>query len=146
MVKPIRETLGKTDERLTRLDEQLAANTLTSTGLREEPARLFTALSKPEVRGAYGEIQLKRVAELAGMTAYCDFTEQTSVRDDEGNLLRPDMVVKLPNNRVIAIDAKTNMGAYLEALGAKDDTAREDQMQRFARHVSDQAKKLADKR
>ena len=146
MVKPIRDTLGKTDERLTRLDEQLAANTLTATGLREETARLFTALSKPEVRGAYGEIQLKRVAELAGMTAYCDFTEQTSVRDDDGNLLRPDMVVKLPNNRVIAIDAKTNMGAYLEALAAKDDSAREDQMQRFARHVSDQAKKLADKR
>lgn len=146
MVRPIRETLGKTDERLTRLDEQLAANTLTAANLREETGRLFKALSKPEVRGAYGEIQLKRVAELAGMTAYCDFTEQTSVRDEQGNLLRPDMVVKLPNDRVIAVDAKANLHAYLEALGAPDDAARNDQLDRFARHIAEQAKKLADKR
>lgn len=146
LVTPIRETLGKTDERLTRLDQQIADSRATADGLRAETARLFKALSKPEVRGSYGEIQLQRVAELAGMSSYCDFTEQTSIRDAEGNLLRPDMVVSLPNNRVIAVDAKTNTHAYLEALAAECDEDRDACLERFARHVFDQAKKLADKR
>jgi DNA recombination protein RmuC len=115
-------------------------------GLREETNKLTRALSRPEVRGQYGEIQLRRVAELAGMTRYCDFDEQASVRDGEGNLQRPDMVVRLPNERVIAVDAKTNTYAYIEAVNAADDAEREGHLERFARHVQDQAKKLSDKR
>lgn len=157
LVKPISETLAATRERLEAIEkaraehfarfyehmEQIAG---ASSGLREETARLTKALSRPEIRGQYGEIQLRRVAELAGMTSYCDFCEQASVRDGEGNLLRPDMIVTLPNDRVIAVDAKTNTYAYIEAVNAKDAAERDGHLDRFARHVAEQVKKLSDKR
>jgi DNA recombination protein RmuC len=146
MVRPIGETLLKTTERLTQLDERVKASGESADQLREQTARLAKALSRPEIRGQYGEIQLKRVAELAGMTSYCDFCEQESSVDDDGKLLRPDMVVTLPNNRKIAVDAKTNIHAYLEAVNASDDGERESHMERFARHVGEQAKKLGDKK
>ena len=146
MVKPIRETLDKTHEQITQLDERVKMSSASNESLKEETARLTRALSRPEVRGQYGEIQLRRVAELAGMTSYCDFNEQFSQRDDEGNLQRPDMVVTLPNNRVIVVDAKANINAYIEAVNAPTDEIREEQMQRFARHTFEQVKKLADKK
>lgn len=157
LVKPIGEVLEKTREKLeaiekargesfARLHEKIETVTGASEGLRGETERLTRALSRPEVRGRYGEIQLRRVAELAGMTSYCDFSEQESTADQEGNLLRPDMVVKLPNGRVIAVDAKTNTFAYIEAVNARDDAERERHMEDFARHVHEQAKKLGDKR
>ncbi|MHA7813412.1 MAG: DNA recombination protein RmuC [Phycisphaerales bacterium] len=146
MVKPIRETLDRTKEQITQLDERVKASSASNDSLREETARLTRALSRPEVRGQYGEIQLRRVAELAGMTSYCDFNEQFSQRDDEGNLLRPDMVVTLPNDRVIVVDAKANINAYIEAVNAPTDEIREEQMQRFARHTVEQVKKLSDKK
>jgi DNA recombination protein RmuC len=157
LVKPIGDTLAATRERLeaierargeqfARFHEQMTQMAGASTGLRDETARLTKALSRPEIRGQYGEIQLRRVAELAGMTSYCDFTEQVSVRDGEDNLLRPDMVVTLPNARVIAVDAKTNTSAYIEAVNAGDAAEREAHLERFARHVAEQAKKLGDKK
>jgi DNA recombination protein RmuC len=157
LVKPIGEVLDATREKLeqieksrvesfARLTEKMDQVTGSSVGLREETARLTKALSRPEIRGQYGEIQLRRVAEIAGMTSYCDFTEQTSVRDDEGNLQRPDMVVTLPNDRVIVVDAKANIQEYIEAVNAGTDEAREEHLVKFARHVSDQAKKLASKK
>ncbi|MCC7390438.1 MAG: DNA recombination protein RmuC [Phycisphaerales bacterium] len=157
LVKPIGDTLAATRERLesierargeqfARFHEQMTQMAGASTGLRDETARLTKALSRPEIRGQYGEIQLRRVAELAGMTSYCDFTEQVSVRDGEDNLLRPDMVVTLPNARVIAVDAKTNTYAYIEAVNAGDAAEREAHLERFARHVAEQAKKLGDKK
>ncbi|MEZ6241611.1 MAG: DNA recombination protein RmuC [Phycisphaerales bacterium] len=156
LVKPIGETLAATREKLEQIEKartesfaKLMTNVESMTGannaLRDETARLTRALSKPEIRGQYGEIQLKRVAELAGMTSYCDFVEQASQRDAKGNLLRPDMVVKLPNERVIAIDAKTNTLAYIEAVNEPDEKKRDGHLDRFAKHVSEQAKKLADK-
>ena len=146
MVKPIRETLDKTHEQITALDERVKMSSASNESLREETARLTRALSRPEVRGQYGEIQLRRVAELAGMTSYCDFNEQYSQRDDEGNLLRPDMVVTLPNERVIVVDAKANINAYIDAVNAPSDEQREEQLQRFARHMAEQVKKLNDKK
>jgi len=146
MVKPIAETLGKTREQLSALDERVRASGESSAALKDETARLAKALSRPEIRGRYGEIQLRRVAELAGMVQYCDFDEQFSARDAEGSLLRPDMVVTLPNERMIAVDAKTNTHAYLEAIDAQNDEEREHHLDRFARHVADQAKKLGDKK
>jgi len=146
MVKPIAETLGKTREQLSALDERVRASGESSAALKDETARLAKALSRPEIRGRYGEIQLRRVAELAGMVQYCDFDEQFSARDAEGSLLRPDMVVTLPNERMIAVDAKTNTHAYLEAIDATNDEEREHHLDRFARHVADQAKKLGDKK
>lgn len=157
LVKPIGETLAQTREKLesiekarvesfAKVNEQIEAMTGANRTLKDETQRLTNALSRPEIRGQYGEIQLRRVAELAGMTSYCDFSEQASVRDSDGNLLRPDMVVKLPNERTIVVDAKTNTAAYLEAVNARDDAERTHHLERFGRHVADQAKKLSDKK
>lgn len=157
LVKPIAETLKKTDEKLAAIEkertsayaglvEQVRGMADVGNQLRSETGRLVRALSKPEVRGRYGEIQLRRVAELAGMTAYCDFCEQESQRDGEGRLLRPDMVVKLPNDRVIAVDAKTNTYAYLEAAEAKTTEEQQACLERFAGHVAEQVVSLAKKK
>jgi DNA recombination protein RmuC len=156
LVKPIQETLRKTDEKLQAIEqqrtgayasltEQIRAMQESSGALRTETGRLVQALRKPQVRGRYGEIQLERVVELAGMRDYCDFSTQSSARDDDHRLLRPDMVVRLPNERLIVIDAKTNIEAYLDAFEAEDEQSRDGHMDRFARHVLDQAKKLAAK-
>jgi DNA recombination protein RmuC len=156
LVRPIGEVLAATREKLESIEKSRAESFASlhqrielvaraGEGLREETGRLTKALSRPEIRGRYGEIQLRRVAELAGMTAYCDFSEQASVRDGENNLLRPDMIVRLPNERVIAVDAKTNIDAYVEAVNAGDEAAREGHLHRFAAHVAEQARKLAAK-
>ncbi|MEL7473420.1 MAG: DNA recombination protein RmuC [Planctomycetota bacterium] len=156
LIEPIQQTLSKTGERLEKYEDRRAesfaklAQQINDIGaansqLRDETGKLVKALSKPEVRGRYGEIQLRRVAELAGMTAYCDFSEQSSTRDSDGQLLRPDMVVRLPNDRRLAVDAKTNTYAYVEAVSAETPEAREKHLERFARHVADQAKKLSQK-
>jgi DNA recombination protein RmuC len=156
LVQPIGEALKKTQEELRRIE---SARDVAYAGLREQvqsmqranaelsgqTQRLAQALSKPNVRGRYGEIQLQRVAELAGMQAYCDFATQESVRDDTGRLARPDMVVKLPNERVIAVDAKTNIEAYLAALDVARPEDAEPHLQRFARHVAEQVQALGKK-
>lgn len=139
LVKPIAETLKRTDAKLAVIESA-------GTTLKEETGRLVRALRDPHVRGRYGEIQLRRVAELAGMSAYCDFAEQEQTRDAEGAPLRPDMVVKLPSERVIVVDAKTNIRAYLEAMEAKTPEEAEACLERFARHVSEQATALARKK
>ncbi|MEN0021277.1 MAG: DNA recombination protein RmuC [Planctomycetota bacterium] len=157
LIKPIGEVLGQTREKLEAIEKSRAESfaalhqrmdlvTQAGQGLREETNKLTRALSRPEVRGQYGEIQLRRVAELAGMTSYCDFSEQASERNEDGELLRPDMVVTLPNDRVIAVDAKTNTYAYIEAVNAEDDAERQRHLERFAKHVAEQTKKLADKK
>jgi DNA recombination protein RmuC len=146
MVRPIGETLERTHERLAKLSERIDLTAAASEALRDETGRLTRALSRPEVRGQYGEIQLRRVAELAGMTSYCDFTEQASSRDADGTLYKPDMVVNLPNDRKIIVDAKTNTYAYVEAVNAQTDEERRKHLDRFAKHVAEQAKKLGDKK
>jgi DNA recombination protein RmuC len=156
LVKPISETLKRTDEKLQLIEKQRTEsharlleniNHVSQMGaeLRDQTGKLVQALRKPQVRGRYGEIQLERVVEIAGMRDYCDFDTQHSVRDSAGALLRPDMVVRLPNERVIAIDAKTNIDAYLDAIEAETDEQREVHLKRFARHVLEQAKALASK-
>ncbi len=156
LVAPIGDVLKRADEKLGAMQQQWASDrseiaaqiaSMATAGetLRSETGRLVKALSRPEVRGRYGEIQLRRVAELAGMTAYCDFAEQETSRDDEGRASRPDMVVKLPNERVIAIDAKTNTYAYVEAVNAQTQEEREAHLDRFVRHVADQVQALSRK-
>src|SRR5262249_37045509 len=95
--------------------------------------------------GRYGEIQLKRVAELAGLRPYCDFVEQHHTRDSEGRPLRPDMIVRLPNDRVVAIDAKTNIEPYLNALEADTPEETEQALRYFARGIAEQVQALARK-
>ncbi len=156
LVRPIAETLTKTETKLAAIDkdridtaaairQQLESMSLSSASLREETGRLVKALREPQVRGRYGEIQLRRVAELAGMRAYCDFVEQDSTRDSEGNLLRPDMIVRLPNGRELAVDAKANLKPYLDAIESSDPADAEEHLRAFADGVAEQAGKLSKK-
>lgn len=156
LVQPIGEALKRTQEELRTLEkerqgayaglrEQVQAMQRANAELSGQTQRLAVALSKPNVRGRYGEIQLQRVAELAGMQNYCDFALQESVRDAQGRLLKPDMVVRLPNERVVAVDAKTNIDAYMSALEATKPEEAEPHLQRFARHVAEQVQALGKK-
>ncbi len=156
LLKPIQEALKKTDEKLGAMEKERVGayeGLLAQVRQMQESGRLLTertgdlvkALRKPQVRGRYGEIQLERVVEVAGMRPYCDFTTQSSSRDDDGRLQRPDMVVRLPNGRVVIVDAKCNIEAYLDAVEADDDVSQSAHLDRFARHVVEQVKKLSDK-
>ncbi|MDX2117954.1 MAG: DNA recombination protein RmuC [Planctomycetota bacterium] len=157
LVKPIEQSLQLTNARLEAMEkeragahagllEQVRAMQSGNEQLRDQTGKLVKALREPHVRGRYGETQLKRVAELAGMSSYCDFELQSSTTDLEGNAKRPDMVVRLPNERVVVVDAKTNIRAYLEALEAPTPELAEEQLDRFARHVQEQAQALSRKR
>ncbi len=112
--------------------------------LQQETAKLVTALRTPHVRGRWGEVALRRVAELAGMSAHCDFIEQSTHEGDEGRL-RPDVVVKLPAGRTIVIDAKVALTAYLDALEAGSEEERRAHVQRHAAQLRTHVNKLADR-
>ena len=145
LVAPVRASLEKVDGQLAALEvvrEGAYATLRTQVGemqsaqadLRAETARLVTALRAPAVRGRWGEVQLRRVVELAGMTPHCDFEEQPSYDTDDGRL-RPDLVVHLPGDRHVVVDAKAPLAAYLEALEAPDDATRRARMLDHARQI-----------
>src|SRR5262245_46485549 len=150
LIAPMAEALKRTHQSLEQvgrdqagLRAQVLEMSQGNLALRSETSKLVQALRKPTVRGRYGEVQLERVVELAGMKNYCDFTLQASQRDEEGKLARPDLIVRLPNGRVVAIDAKTNVDAYLDALDAKTPEEAEKHLDRYAETVMLQAQKLA---
>ncbi len=134
LVKPISDTLDKLGKEVRDIETkregayseirtQVESLRLTGDQIKSETARLVGALKMPQQRGRWGEIQLRRVVELAGMVRYCDFDEQVGVRDAEDNLLKPDMTVKLPGGRTIVVDSKVSLSAYLEAAACEDDDA-----------------------
>lgn len=156
LLKPISDALDKTQQELGRIEKQRAeAYTGLTTQvkgiaemnsqLRDETSRLVRALSNPAVRGRYGEIQLQRVAELAGMQQYCDFNLQASTTDEDGVRSRPDMVVNLPNGRVVAVDSKMSLQAYLVALEATEPEAQEQALKKFADDFVRQTQELGKK-
>jgi DNA recombination protein RmuC len=156
LVQPLKESLEKVDGRIqelerartgayARLDEQIKALLTTQARLESETINLVRALRAPAVRGRWGEIQLKRVVEMAGMLAYCDFVEQETVTTEEGRL-RPDMIVKLPNEKRIVVDAKAPLQAYLEAVEAPDDAARRERLREHARQIRTHLQKLSEKK
>jgi DNA recombination protein RmuC len=113
--------------------------------LSERTGSLANALRSPTVRGRWGEAQLRNVVELAGMLEHCDFVAQVSTRDGEGDLLRPDLVVRIPGGKHLVVDAKVPLAAYLEAFETADDDARAERLAAHARQVRDHAVKLGSK-
>ncbi|MDH5301502.1 MAG: DNA recombination protein RmuC [Gammaproteobacteria bacterium] len=155
LVRPIREALEKTQQHIHQaekerkesygaLNQHLQNLNLSQQALQGETRNLVNALRRPEVRGQWGEMTLKRLAELAGMVEYCDFFEQTTINTEDGRL-RPDMIVRLPGGRDIVVDIKTPLDAYLSAMEASDDNQRQIELQRHARHVRDRVKELSSK-
>ena len=113
--------------------------------LRSETAQLVAALRAPKTRGNWGELQLKRCVEYAGMVEYCSFAEQVTARDGDDNILRPDMTIKLPNGREIVVDAKTPLDAFLDASGSTDPAVQKVRFEAHAQRVRSHLKDLASK-
>ena len=145
MVTPVRASLEKVDFKIQELEksragayaalhEQVRGLVETQTQLRSETGKLVTALRTPSARGRWGEIQLKRVVEMAGMLSHCDFVTQTTVVSDDGRL-RPDLLVRLPAGKTIVVDAKAPLDAYLQAIEAPDEAARKARLADHARQV-----------
>ena len=122
----------------------LESISLSQQALSSETRNLVTALRRPEVRGQWGEMTLRRLVELAGMVEHCDFTEQEHTPSEDG-ALRPDMIVHLAEGRQLVVDVKTPLDAYLAAVEAPDDDAREVALQRQARKVRERVRELAAK-
>jgi len=156
MIKPIQESLTRTSEALREIEverqrdfgslrQHLTDMRESHTTLQKETRNLVQALSKPQVRGQWGEIALRRLVELAGMTAHVDFEEQVHVAGEDG-ALRPDMVIRLPEGRDVVVDVKTPLDAYLLAVEAPSDEARTAALRRHAQHVSERVRLLSSKR
>ncbi len=155
LVKPIRDALEKTEKQVERMESgrQQAHGALTKhletmaeshRLLQSETRNLVQALRRPEVRGQWGELTLKRLAELAGMVEHCDFQEQASVQTDNGQQ-RPDMIVRMPDKREIIVDAKTPLDAYLSAVEAVNDEERKTRLEQHARNVRARIRELSSK-
>ena len=156
LIKPIQESLTRTAEALREIEverqrdfgslrQHLTDMRESQTILQKETRNLVQALSKPQVRGQWGEIALRRLVELAGMTAHVDFEEQVHVAGEDG-ALRPDMVIRLPEGRDVVVDVKTPLDAYLLAVEAPSDEARTAALRRHAQHVSERVRLLSSKR
>ncbi len=113
--------------------------------LRDETRNLVTALRTPQVKGRWGELQLRRVVELAGMSAWCDFTEQVSRKDDSGSIFRPDLIVHLPGGGDIVVDAKVSTDAYIAAFEQQSEGEREELFLKHARQMREHLRKLSEK-
>lgn len=155
LVQPVQEKLGRMESEISRLERERRqahgelAQMVRTLGdgvgtLRQETGNLVSALKRPTTRGSWGEIQLRNVVEMAGMLAHCDFLEQSTIRTD-GGALRPDMLVRLPGGKLIVVDSKVPLDAYLSALEASTEDERELHTARHARQTRDHISKLAAK-
>jgi DNA recombination protein RmuC len=156
LVAPVKDSLEKVDQKIHALErvreqaygeirQQFTQMAEAQVQLRQETANLVKALRQPHVRGRWGEVQLRRVVEMAGMQNHCDFVEQATLFDDDGKQLRPDLVVRLPGGRTIVIDAKTPISAYLDAHEATDEEVRRQKIREHAALVRSHLQALSRK-
>ena len=155
LVTPIKQALEKTEQQIQRMElerkeafgslsKHLEVMMQSQQLLQGETRNLVQALRRPEVRGQWGEMTLKRLAELAGMVEYCDFYQQEHINGADG-AIRPDMIIRMPDGREIVVDVKTPLDAYLSAIEASDDETRNKHLDHHARKVSERVKELASK-
>jgi DNA recombination protein RmuC len=155
LLAPVREALARTHEQIARIEKEraeafgslrasLEGVALGQQALQRETRNLVTALRRPEVRGQWGEMTLRRLAELAGMVEHCDFVEQVHVAGEDG-ALRPDMIVSMPDGRQLVVDVKTPLDAYLSAVEAATDEARDAAIKRHAQAVVERVRALSSK-
>jgi DNA recombination protein RmuC len=155
LIKPVREALEKTEHQIRLMEQErkeaygslskhLETMAQTQQLLQGETRNLVQALRRPEVRGQWGELTLKRLAELAGMVEHCDFYPQERTDNDEGRL-RPDMIVRMPGGREVVVDVKTPLDAYLSAVEATDDESRRKHLEHHARKVRERVRELSGK-
>ncbi|WP_424357124.1 DNA recombination protein RmuC [Methanocella sp. MCL-LM] len=155
LITPLKESLSKFDTRVqeievsrskdgARVEEQIKALSTAQSQLHSETAKLVQALRAPIVRGRWGEVQLRRVVELAGMEEHCDFEEQVSVDTDDGRL-RPDLIVLLPENKTIVVDSKVSLQSYLDAVSAEDEATRNSRLKAHASQVRSHIQRLGEK-
>lgn len=156
LLAPMAKTLEQVDREIkdaerrraesgAQLMQKIASLDTAGQSLRDETRRLTDALKRPGVRGRWGELQLKRVVELAGMLEHCDFTEQQTIQGDDDGRIRPDVIVQLPGGKRIVIDAKAPLDAYLRALEAPDEAARQTLLVEHARQVRSHITQLSAK-
>ena len=155
-VEPVGEALKQFNDRVSKIEER---RTETDASLREKLKQLaesqlqlsqttrslVQALRAPQVRGQWGELQLRRTVEMAGMINYCDFEEQSTIETDAGQRQRPDMLIRLPNERRVVVDSKVPLAAYLDALESDDPDTQTQRMQAHARHLREHIKNLSAK-
>ncbi len=155
LIKPIKEALEKNQQQMHTIEkdrkhaygalqQQLESMSLSQSALQSETRNLVQALRRPEVRGQWGEMTLKRLAELAGMVEYCDFYTQESIKTED-TVQRPDMIVRMPDGREIVVDVKTPLDAYLTAVEASSDEERDIALQRHCKNVKQRVNELASK-
>jgi DNA recombination protein RmuC len=156
LVAPLAQGLERVDQKVAELErvrqeayggltQQLQSLLLTQEALRSQTAQLVGALRSPAARGRWGEVQLKRVVEMAGMVEHCDFEQQAHLTGADGALLRPDLVVRLPGGKSVAVDAKAPLQAFLDALEARDEEAKLQHLRAHAAHLKGHLKALGDK-
>jgi len=155
LVKPIRDALDKTEKQVREMEKErreaygslkqhLELMSRDQAQLQSETRNLVQALRRPEVRGQWGEMTLKRLAELAGMVQHCDFYEQESVSTDKGRL-RPDMIIRMPGQRAVVVDAKAPLDAYMSAVEANEDKSKEEFLVRHTKNVRERIRELSAK-
>ncbi len=155
LITPIKEALEKTEQQIRRMEndrkeaygalsKHLETLTQSQQQLQLETRNLVQALRRPEIRGQWGELTLKRLVELAGMVEHCDFYTQEQVETEEG-AIRPDMVIRMPDEREVVVDVKTPLDAYLTAIEAQDEDNRRHHLERHARKVRERVRELAGK-